>query len=296
MNTITANQIARNTMVNKTIGIEIECFVPRATRAELNQALARVVRYQQENWNTNTRTYWKAIRDGSLVNAPNGYEGAEFISPPLKPVALFEQLEKVLIVLNEYGAKVRKSCGFHIHCDAKGFTPKRLQYALNHYVKSEQALDRIMAPSRRNNNATYCKGTRAILDTAIDGARVRTGGEFRYRKLNLTSYAKHGTLEFRHHGGTLDFAKMVPWIAMCQATTERCRLKVTRTPAYNNPMHNVLVAIKWAKHNLDGTLSPVTPYHNGLIKFVIDRMNQFGYGNDAPTLGNDARGGFIHGV
>lgn len=294
MNQITAMNIARNVMVNKTIGIEIECYVPRATRSELNHALARVVNYQQENWNTNTRSYWKAIRDGSLGGStPSGYEGAEFISPPLKPKALFDQLEAVLKVLNEYGAKVRKSCGFHVHCDAKGFTPKRLQYALNHYVKSERALDRIMAPSRRDNNATYCKGTRAILDTAIDGARVRTGGEFRYRKLNLTSYAKHGTLEFRHHGGTLDFAKMVPWIAMCQATTERCRLKVPRTAEYANPMHNVLVAIKWAKHNLDGTLSPVTPYHHGLCKFVIDRMNHFGFGNEAPVLGNDARGGFI---
>jgi len=291
MNQETAQAIALNVMKPKTLGLEIECYIPTASYREIDNALQSVVPYNRERWNTTTRSYWKGIPDSSLNNAPRGYQGFEMVMPPLVPTEAFKQLEKVLGVLNRYNAKVRKCCGLHVHCDARGYTLKRMQYALNHYVKSEKAIDCLMPLTRRDNQEAmpshkrYCKSTKEILDCAIDGGRVRQGGFLRYRKLNLTSFEKHGTLEYRHHAGTLDFGKIVAWMAFCQSSTERCRTQVPRTESYDNPMHNVLLAIKWATHNLDGSLDPVNESARVLIEYVINRMVHFGFGAKAPRIG-----------
>ena len=39
----------------------------------------------------------------------------------------------------------------------------------------------------------------------------------RYVKLNLQSFWKHGTIEFRHHSGTTDVAKITNWLTLCMA-------------------------------------------------------------------------------
>jgi len=285
MNNETAQEIAF-TMKPKTIGLEIECYIPEDRESLINRELSAVVPYQRENWNTTTRRHWKGITDCSLNgNAPMGYVGREYVSPPLQPSQLFRQLFKVLEVLERNGVKVRKTCGLHVHCDAKGYTPKRLQYVINHAVKSEQAIDKMLAPSRRGDSP-YSRSMRSMLDTAIcqDTGRVRSGGEFRYRNVNLTAFDKHGTIEFRQHQGSLDFGKIVCWIALCQATTERCRLKIPRTESYQNPMHNVLIALKVATANIDGTIKPVHAEFRPVIQHVIERMHHFGFGNDAPVL------------
>jgi len=280
MNTEKANQIAR-TLKPRTVGIEIECLIPATSESAINADISAVLEYNRESWNTITRTYWKGITDSSL-EAPRGYVGREYVSPPLKPTELFLQLPLLLQVLELHGARVNKSCGFHVHIDGAGYTPKRMQYLINHYAKSETALDCLMPLSRRASNAGYCKSVRNVQRTmlASDG-RIRHG---RYFKLNLESFAKHGTVEFRHHSGTLDFGKMVCWIALCHATAERCRLKVPFTESYQNPMHNVLIALKIATANIDGTLEPVSPAHRPLIEYVIERMHGFGFGSQAPVL------------
>jgi hypothetical protein len=280
MNTETANQIAR-TLKQRTVGVEIECHIPAAAERSINADIAAVLEYNREAWNTTTRTYWKGITDGSL-EAPRGYVGREYVSPPLLPAELFLQLPLLLQVLELHGARVNKSCGFHVHIDGAGYTPKRMQYLINHYAKSETALDCLMPLSRRESNTDYCKSVRNVQSTMLSSdGRIRYG---RYYKLNLASFAKHGTVEFRHHSGTLDFEKMVCWIALCHATAERCRLKVPVTETYQNPMHNVLIAIKIATANIDGTLEPVTPAHRPLIEYVIERMHGFGFGSQAPVL------------
>ena len=282
MNTEKANAIAR-TLKPRTVGIEIECYVPYATAAQVDADIAAVLEYNREDWNYRTRTYWKGITDSSLNNSrPSGYVGREFVSPPLKPTELFLQLPLLLQVLELHGARVNKACGFHVHIDGAGYTPKRMQYLINHYAKSETALDCLMPRSRRDSNSDYCKSVRDVQTTMLaNDGRVRHG---RFYKVNLEAFAKHGTVEFRHHAGTLDFEKMVCWIAICHATAERCRLKVPYSESYQNPMHNVLIALKIATANIDGTLEPVSPAHRPLIEYVIQRMHGFGFGSQAPVL------------
>jgi hypothetical protein len=90
-----------------------------------------------------------------------------------------------------------------------------------------------MPVSRRANNNTYCKSTRTLLDRAgslngnesntsiavhVDEYYDRDTGRYeggRYHKLNLCAYLRHGTIEFRHHAGTVNPVKIVNWIAFC---------------------------------------------------------------------------------
>lgn len=287
MNTEIASQIAHS-MKQKTMGIEIECYVPNERLEALEMALSHALpAYRSDRAYSRNRSlpYWIGKPDGSLsTGCPRDHKGREYVSPPLKPVELFIQLEIVTDLLNEYDVKVRKSCGLHVHCDAKGYTPKRLQYLVNHMVKSEKAMDSMLAPSRRGEANQWCNTMQPMLDQAIDGGRIRRGGHFRYRNLNLVAFLDHGTVEFRQHQGTLDFEKIVYWSAFCQATAERCRLKVPRTESYQNPMHNVLIALKLATANLDGTLRATSETNAMLIRYVAYRMRHFGFTDSAPEV------------
>ena len=40
-------------------------------------------------------------------------------------------------------------------------------------------------------------------------------GAARYKKLNLMSFWQHGTVEFRHHQGTVEAQKAENWVRMC---------------------------------------------------------------------------------
>jgi hypothetical protein len=45
----------------------------------------------------------------------------------------------------------------------------------------------------------------------------------RYRNLNVAAYARHGTLEFRQHQGTVNATKMVAWVKFTGAIMEQAK-------------------------------------------------------------------------
>ena len=161
---------------------------------------------------------------------------------------------------------------------------------MNLAIKSEKALDCLVPASRRGNANHMCKSNVDIANTWItEGGRVRGDRErgeerFRYYKLNLAAYIRHETIEWRQHSGTVEFEKIVLWVALTQALTVRSLLKVPQNLEYKNPMHNVLIQIKWATCNRDGALIPVSEIHADLCKRVVDRMTHFGFAEEAPRL------------
>jgi hypothetical protein len=46
-----------------------------------------------------------------------------------------------------------------------------------------------------------------------------SGGD-RFVKLNYQAFWRHGTVEFRHHSGTVDAAKIIKWVVFCQKLVE----------------------------------------------------------------------------
>lgn len=157
---------------------------------------------------------WKVTSDSSI--RANGGRAFELVSPILEGQAGLEELAKVCQALKECGARINKSCGLHIHFDAEGFDVQTWKNLLINYAKIEDAIDAFMPTSRRANNNTYCqsmKGHEASLQSATTVERVISlMGSSRYKKVNVHSYARHKTVEFRQHSGSVEFEKIKNWI------------------------------------------------------------------------------------
>jgi hypothetical protein len=90
------------------------------------------------------------------------------------------------------------------------------------YAAHESEIDAFMPASRRSNSNTFCKSVQAL----ARNARFRNATTMRelvdaqgdrYYKVNLQSYYRHGTVEFRQHSGTLNAPKAVNWVRLLDA-------------------------------------------------------------------------------
>lgn len=209
-----------------TFGVEIECIMPpeysgghdRLAR-ELNES-GIPCRYEQ--YNHQLRTAWKAVTDGSLNNYRRGIE---FVSPILKGEDGFRQLRAVCDFLTSKGCKVSKKCGLHVHVGAQAEGVETFRRLVKLYSSAEKLIDKLVSPSRRENNNHYCQPvvvnatllnqarTVAQVASAVGQDQVRSSS--RFCKLNLQSFWQHGTVEFRHHQGTVDATRAENWVRFC---------------------------------------------------------------------------------
>jgi hypothetical protein len=213
-------------------GIEIECFIPGQTafRNRVAEGIARDVTeagapMAYEGYNHHRRNHWKIVTDASL-SGPAGYLGLEFVSPPLNDEGV-PQIDAVCRVLQANGARTNKSCGLHVHIGAQHLGLDTLKRLALLYIENEDVIDSLMPPSRRRNaNERYLASPKATADLgmirrAVNVQQIAGGvrgglSPNRFTKLNLTSYWKHGTVEFRQHSGTVDAEKIKRWVYFCQ--------------------------------------------------------------------------------
>lgn len=209
-----------------TFGVEVECILPPgcSRRSAAAAITAAGVPCHEEGYSHSTPGQWKVVTDGSL-----GYDrGAEFVSPPIRGEAGFRQLKVVCDTLTHIGAKITSRCGLHVHVGVEPVSMDLTQFFKNLvtlYSSAERAIDTFMPQSRRGSNNVYCQplrpnhlmasaGTVAQVVQAVgQSTSARTGS--RYCKLNLQSYFAYGTVEFRHHGGTVDGVKATNWVRLC---------------------------------------------------------------------------------
>jgi hypothetical protein len=210
-------------------GVELECLMPLNHTRETLAALVRQagVECQAQMYNHNVTTGWKIVTDGSVDRG--SARGIEFVSPILVGDNGFEQLRKVCQVLTTSGCKITKTCGLHVHVDAREDNVEFFKNLVRLYASSEQVIDTFMAPSRRGTANSYCQPVRIDRDK-MDRARTiddvahaseQAAGRptyrntTRYRKLNLQPYWQHGTVEFRQHQGTVEAVKAENWVRFC---------------------------------------------------------------------------------
>lgn len=162
---------------------------------------------------------WKLTTDASVTSQDTGlYRGLELVSPILYGDEGLDELQKVYEVLNSCGAKVDKTCGTHVHFDIADFTVQNCKNFLNLYYNYQNVINYLVPPSRRRNE--YCKPLRKDDLVKINQDWVTSISDIsyllstRYRKVNLRSYIKYGTIEIRQHGGTTEFDKMEAWIIL----------------------------------------------------------------------------------
>jgi hypothetical protein len=208
----------------RTFGIELEVY--GASRDRILSEMRRLgIQVEGETYNHNTRNHWKIVTDASIT----GGNGNEIVSPVLSGIEGIEQVKKVCLALNRAGAKVNTSCGFHF--GANDLSMENFKNLFVSYIEIEIKMDEIMPQSRRGNNNTYCKSLTSIASskaaaitkiknaTTINQMSTAFSGS-RYFKLNIQSFQRHGTVEFRQHSGTTQFSKVKNWILICARLIE----------------------------------------------------------------------------
>lgn len=228
---------------NLKFGVEIEFF--GVSRQVVSDALNSAgVRAYVEGYNHETKGYWKLVTDGSVNrtgcnNITGG--GNEIVSPILYGEEGIAELKLVCKVLEECGAKVDKSCGVHVHHDANDFGLENIKNVFKLYYKFLGAIDYMMPISRRKDYqlsierdrglTAYCKPLSRAYVERIDAALSIRGGNYntdlqyicsdRYHTVNLCSYYKYGTVEFRQHSGSVDGEKVANWVKITNKIMEK---------------------------------------------------------------------------
>lgn len=198
---------------NRKFGVEIKFFgvTSSVVKENLNSAgisLSEASRSYRNN------DEWKLTMDGSI----NGPDAHELVSNPLRGSEGLLNLRMATAGLRRAGAKVNKSCGVHVHLDASDLQLEHWKNLYINYIGLERLIDEWMPVSRRANNNIYCKSFDGCDIANIESANnleeieIGTTNQNRYFKLNTRSFWVHGTVEFRQHGGTIDFEKISNWV------------------------------------------------------------------------------------
>lgn len=213
---------------NRSFGIELEIY--GASREVLIREITRAgIEIEGQSYNHNTTTKWKIVSDSSI----SGVNGNEIVSPVLSGLDGIEQIKKICIGLNRAGAKINNSCGFHVHFGATDFNLDNFKNLLTSFTHLEDKFDEINPTSRRANNNGFCKNVSSIANgnrtsaiqkinsaTSISNLSTSVFNGGRYFKLNVQSFQRHGTVEFRQHSGTTTFSKIKNWILICGRLVE----------------------------------------------------------------------------
>lgn len=237
---------------NRTFGVEIE-FIGSGYDGDerVRDAMrARGLGCRIEGYNHDTQNHWKIVTDCSVSDSAG--KGLELVSPPMSGLNGMIQLQLACEALEEAGAKVNRTCGLHVHHDARDFTPTAFKGLAHLYIRFEDTIDELVARSRRKSNNSYCRSVKTWHEQVLNGQIYFGGGPSRledatgvddisryfhsnrYFKLNFESYRQHGTVEFRQHQGTLNFKKIANWVMLTQAMVERSINEVVAPPVSNS--------------------------------------------------------------
>ncbi len=176
-------------------------------------------------------------------------------------------------VLNECGAKVDRTCGTHVHFDIADYTVQDMVSFLNLYYKEHTLIDFLLPPSRRDN--TYCTQIKKLeidkMNSRFENGTlegIRNIADIlwtRYRIVNLQSYVKYGTIEFRQHGGTTEFEKIEAWIILMYQMLEAAKGLHIRTGK----------AVCRTERNFKGFMEIVNLQNTYTEEYLLNRFKHF---------------------
>ena len=226
-------------------GVEIELVI--ITRQRASGIIAR--HFGTTNWHA-AREYgydawaakdrkgrvWKCVKDASL-NDRNG--GCEVVTPILQYEDM-EDLQAIIRLLREAGAKADGSCGIHVHVDASKHTIDSLQRLMNFAIGRQDLFYEALAVSERRTER-FCRKMNKNLFKAIQQDSERTTASLerlwyspvndgyrygishdhynstRYHGINLHAFFTKGTVEFRLFNGTTHAGRIKAYIQFCLA-------------------------------------------------------------------------------
>lgn len=193
-------------------GIEVEFFGMEQDVAQRLISSAGIS-VMAEDYNHETRDYWKIVNDGSVAG-----EGNELVSP----ILIFEDgihrnTRLALNALRFNGGQVDRTCGLHIHHDARNMSPAEIAATYGLYALFQPVINSFLPSSRHNgeycqslnqDHAEWAEGQAVMHDDWTDRNAFHNE---RYLAINTGALRVHGTLEFRQHSGTLNPLKVTHW-------------------------------------------------------------------------------------
>lgn len=188
--------------IKRFYGIELECI-------------------NKDNADDTRHEGFEVVEDGSLSSY-----GEEFRSGILQGDRGFELIKRQCDTLVHNGYKTDSSCGFHCHIDARDLTKEQLLNITSFIVAFENIIYSFLPKSRQSGSYSLpLSWSKPDLDAEKNTKCPRFEKEFldginRYRGFNLQAFAKHGTIEFRYHSGTIDYEKIQQWVNLCLRIVE----------------------------------------------------------------------------
>jgi hypothetical protein len=227
---------------NRTFGFECEFFgitVPTALNAL--RSIGLDADFETYHANTVPSGWWKITTDGSVTARGTGMgRGLEMVSPVLRGEQGLEIASKAVKALLNAGAKVDRTCGLHVHLGMDGLSGADLIKVVEFYSANQNNINNVVSQSRHNtrwakryDTSVYRTAFESIRNTNSTSELRNAVGRFdRYMTVNLTSYSKYGTVEFRQHQGTLNAEKVVSWVKFVMALTEKAVATTDPTEAF----------------------------------------------------------------
>lgn len=210
-------------------GIEIEFGNLSPTQA-VDAINTAGIKCQYEEYGHSVPSQWKIITDGT-VNGVGWKYGLECVSPPLLGERGIEEVKKVARALTLTGAKVNKTCGLHVHVEIPDYTTDHIRSLILRYAANEPQIDMFVPRTRRDSLNSFCKSLTKLVRTrkfrdATDTSSVIKTYKNKYYKLNLLTYPRQGTVEFRQHSGTTNGEKISQWIRFCVGFVDSSKIEL----------------------------------------------------------------------
>jgi hypothetical protein len=252
----------------RTFGVEIEMLVPtRLSHTGICAILNEVnIHTTYEGYTHRVMSSWKLVTDSSLASE-RGYRAYELVSPILQGQEGLDQLAKVLEIITSAGCKVNSSCGLHVHVGINDYTTKNLVNLVKFYGKHEEEIDMVVAPSRRNSRWCQSLNIDSIwnrLNACENFSDVENILATRYKKLNVFSFRRYGTIEFRQHGGSTDVNKICQWVVLLTNICDNTKKKSTIQRTKGEFKHSVIDVFGRGQNRKT-------------MKFFMDRATTFGF-------------------
>lgn len=142
--------------------------------------------------------FCKVVHDGSIRTIKGG-EPAEVVSL-LNRDEMEPRLFRLCDKLAKASFSTNKSCGLHVHLDARHLSFEEVCDKAKIATKWLSALSELFPLSRRDNSY----------------AKIAFSRNERYRAVNVCSHGKHRTCEFRLHSSSINYQKILAWIRLCE--------------------------------------------------------------------------------
>jgi hypothetical protein len=153
--------------------------------------------------------------------------GSELVSPILTGWRGIREVKRQLeLIWSAYDEIGFWECGLHIHVDlARNYNLGMLKRLLVLLYRFEPLILEMMPPTRKENE--YAQPLAIPNERTIERAKSlyeleKSQENNRFFGLNLLSFRRHGTIEFRYFPGTFDWNTVWPLLQLCLRIVSFC--------------------------------------------------------------------------